>query len=307
MQCHIQEITISVASDPSGCYLFGGTKSGRIYCWEIASGNLVLSFQGHFKAITIATLTACGSFLITSSLDGMIRMWDVIALVSAYSPDGSNRQQKSGATNITPYRSWSPHTLAVTGLRIIGANTVCASPIRVLTCSMNRTLCLYDISASKQCFVIHLLENAECITTNPLGDTAFVGGSSGSIHIVSLAQTSFVLSSIHSKGQVSSLSQQQNNGSSSAKVNGDSNTLDGHTRRVTTLAFSMDNCTLVSGSDDGSVRVWDTWSRQCIREFKPLNKSGVTGLMVSVYYLLFVSHLQFILRSLLILLQYCFL
>ena len=36
-QCHIQEITTALSSDPSGTYLIGGTKRGWIFIWEISN------------------------------------------------------------------------------------------------------------------------------------------------------------------------------------------------------------------------------------------------------------------------------
>ena len=42
----------------------------------------------------------------------------------------------------------------------------------------------------------------------------------------------------------------------------------GHRSAVTCLAVSMDACTLLSGSDDGTVRVWDSESRQCTRTYE---------------------------------------
>lgn len=40
-----------------------------------------------------------------------------------------------------------------------------------------------------------------------------------------------------------------------------------HSRAVTALAFSMDGVSLVSGSEDGTARLWDTVSRQVVRTY----------------------------------------
>lgn len=111
MQCHVQEITTTVAADPTGTYLVGGTKSGRIYWWDICSGELLASFQGHFKSVTATQFTRCGLFVVTASLDGMVRVWDVIDIVStaaaasAGSSDGwAGSGRARGALNVTPFR-----------------------------------------------------------------------------------------------------------------------------------------------------------------------------------------------------------
>lgn len=37
----------------------------------------------------------------------------------------------------------------------------------------------------------------------------------------------------------------------------------------------------VSGAEDGSLRVWDIWTKQCIKEVKPMNKTAITNVVVS--------------------------
>lgn len=100
MQCHIQEITTAITSDMSGFYLCGGTKGGRIFVWELSSGALVQSWQAHFKSITTVTFTPCGNFLISTSEDGMIRVWDIVTVLNSEGRGQSDNQMKS----FTPYR-----------------------------------------------------------------------------------------------------------------------------------------------------------------------------------------------------------
>ena len=54
----------------------------------------------------------------------------------------------------------------------------------------------------------------------------------------------------------------------------------GHSKAVTGLAMSQDNSTLVSSSCDGSLRVWNVWTRQCLRESKPLHKAAISNMLV---------------------------
>lgn len=49
-----------------------------------------------------------------------------------------------------------------------------------------------------------------------------------------------------------------------------------NSRAVTSLAFSMDGVSLVSGSEDCTARLWDTASRQVLRTFTH-NKGGFLG------------------------------
>lgn len=99
MQCHIQEITTSLTTDPNGSFIFGGTKKGSIYVWEISSGNLLTSWQAHFKEVSRLCVSPCGSFLVSASGDGMARVWD-IALAIDESDIGQSVDQRA----LKPFR-----------------------------------------------------------------------------------------------------------------------------------------------------------------------------------------------------------
>jgi WD40 repeat protein len=67
--------------------------------------------------------------------------------------------------------------------------------------------------------------------------------------------------------------------------------MEGHTKTVTSLSCSADNCFMVSVSDDGSMRVWDIWTRQCVREVKPMNKTAISNSLVRNYILLYCDYI----------------
>eukprot|EP00879_Flechtneria_rotunda_P022010 GHRR01023212.1.p1 GENE.GHRR01023212.1~~GHRR01023212.1.p1 ORF type:complete len:296 (+),score=150.77 GHRR01023212.1:979-1866(+) len=55
---------------------------------------------------------------------------------------------------------------------------------------------------------------------------------------------------------------------------------EGHTKAVSSLAVTPDGEQLVSGSEDGSARVWDLRSRQCLRVINSPNKAPVTSALL---------------------------
>ena len=59
-----------------------------------------------------------------------------------------------------------------------------------------------------------------------------------------------------------------------------SSSLSGHTKAVTCLATTMDGTTVVSGSEDATVRVWSVASRQCLRTLP--HKGSVTNVSVVI-------------------------
>jgi len=62
------------------------------------------------------------------------------------------------------------------------------------------------------------------------------------------------------------------------------NTLHGHTSGVWSVGFSPDGSTLVSGSQDETIKLWDVKTGECLktlradRLYEGMNITGVTGL-----------------------------
>jgi pre-rRNA-processing protein IPI3 len=104
MQCHIQEIITSISVDCNSFYLCGGTKGGRIFLWELASGNLIQSWQAHFKSVTVTAFSDCGNFLISGSEDGMVRSWDVISILNSLGSNDSRLRSDEPQRSVTPFR-----------------------------------------------------------------------------------------------------------------------------------------------------------------------------------------------------------
>jgi pre-rRNA-processing protein IPI3 len=99
-QCHIQEIVTSLVADPLGAFLFAGTQKGWIYCWELSTGELVSSFQAHFKAITRLCVTKVGApFCVSLSEDGTGRAWELHKIL-----DVAESYKHVGRQSITPFR-----------------------------------------------------------------------------------------------------------------------------------------------------------------------------------------------------------
>jgi len=287
-QCHIQEITTSICCDATGTYLLGGTKKGWLYCWEVGTGQLLSSWQAHFKAVTKVLFSPCCLFVVSCSEDGMVRAWDMAAMLSSEGGGGSSGDKKRSST-VAPYRSWSPHTLCIKDMVVTGNH----SSVRVVTVSLDRTAVVFDLHANKQCFRTATPHPLESVCSSRTWDILFLGSSSGQIFVLDLSTAAVGLSAAHAQVLSTSLAPKSQMGllagldtttgagdGSSGSGSGSYPSLEGHSRAVTALACSVDNCTLISGSEDGSVRVWDVWTRQCLRESKPLHKAAVTSLVL---------------------------
>lgn len=270
MQCHLQEILTAIATDPSGIYLYGGSKKGWLYVWDITTGELIKTWHAHFKGISKIVVDSKNQFVVSASEDAMIKVWEIDSILECL----STLKSISGKKSFTSIISWNSHNLPIRDIIVIGSGFgVC----RIVSCSLDKTVAIHDVHTSKQCIRLSFPQSLESVTMNSTEDFIFVGSSFGNIYISSMSVSAIALSAataqvFHSQGEIL----KNNNSDSQLTV------LEGHTKAVTSLSCSLDGVTLVSASEDGSLRFWNIWTKQCIREIKPFNGAPVTVAMVSV-------------------------
>jgi WD40 repeat protein len=96
-QCAVQEIITAVTSDPSGFFLFGGSKKGSLYVWNVFTGELLFVGFLHYQRITKLLITVDSQYLVSSSDDSVLKVWHLYQFLDVSC--GSNKKQSS-----TPYR-----------------------------------------------------------------------------------------------------------------------------------------------------------------------------------------------------------
>jgi pre-rRNA-processing protein IPI3 len=287
-QCHIQEITTSLASDPTGTYLLGGTKRGWIYIWEIATGKLLTSFQAHFKAVTHLHVTVKSDLFISAGEDGMARAWDMCSILGSQNIKPSTSSSSSSSSSkrspgIQPYRSWNPHTLPIKGMHVLEYGT----SIRIITCSLDRNVIIHDLYMNKQIHRIAMPQSCESLICNTSADYIFVGSSNGTIFVIDLSNTSAAKHAPHASimtttgriGETTTISSSTTTSYDNNNTTPIKSYLEGHSKAVVSLSISADDKHLISGSDDGSARVWDIGSFQCLHEIvQPRSVSNVISI-----------------------------
>ncbi len=236
--CRIQEVLTSLSCDYTGTFLIGGTKKGWLYCWEIGTGKLLNFWQGHFKTVRRICFTKTKSpILITASEDGMAKAWDMAdILTSSFTSSSSG----SGSAAVLPYKTWSNHSQAITDITVanMGITT------RIMSCSLDRSLIVQDLHITKEICHMYFPEPLESIVCTSSGELVFLGASNGDIFVLNLSSTTIMEAHMN--------------------LDDEKRVLLGHNRAVISMTLSNDMRTLMSGSEDGTIRIWDVDTLQCL-------------------------------------------
>ncbi|RUP24752.1 WD40-repeat-containing domain protein [Jimgerdemannia flammicorona] len=284
VKCICPEKLVTIAASNRGTYCAGGTEAGKIYVWEISTGNLLRSFDAHYKRVSVLRFASDDSALVSGSEDAGVNVWLLSNLLDNSSDDAP-----------TPYYSWSDHTLPISDI-VCGVGSFRTA--RVLTGSLDHTC---KVSDSFTLFIGLL-----CTSTFPLFQTVFFQKLNSNIWdlatgillttfllpypITALAldpaERTFFAAGGNLVYQVDLYRRREarNYGSGEVEAVGGSGRVEGieggdgdpgearlvfrgHSAPITSLALSLDGSLLLSSSDDATVAVWDVVSRQSIRTF----------------------------------------
>ncbi|GAC95589.1 hypothetical protein PHSY_003165 [Pseudozyma hubeiensis SY62] len=105
-----------IACSANGDLVAGGSYDGRIFLWQIASGDLLASFDAHYRSVTVLKWTSDGAGLVTGSEDARILVWSLAGLLAPH--DQTSSSITSSEHNPTPYCTLADHNLAITDLHI---------------------------------------------------------------------------------------------------------------------------------------------------------------------------------------------
>ncbi|XP_009796052.1 protein ROOT INITIATION DEFECTIVE 3 [Nicotiana tabacum] len=217
-----------------GTYMAGGGASGDIYLWQVATGKLLKKWHAHYRAVTCLKFNDDQSLLISGSEDGSVRVWSLIMVFDDLLREKARQ----------PYEySFSEHSLKVTDVvtGYGGANAI------VVSASEDRTCKVWSLSRGKLLRNIVFPSVIDAIALDPGEDVFYAGGRDGKIYIAALNAVADPNSNygLHILGFLSEQS-----------------------KAITCLALTTDGVLLISGSEDGMVRVWNTKDHNIARIFR---------------------------------------
>ena len=268
----------SVAFSPDGSSLACGSEGGAVLLWDMAARSAE-TFSGHTAWINSVAFFPDGSRLASGSADGTVRLWDAatgssssleghagkVASVS-FSPDGATLA--SGSENSVLL--WDAGTGSTSGLEDHTAvvRSVAFSPDgRTLASgSEDKTVKLWDLDTGKSTATLYdHLDVVSSVAFSPGGALLASGSGDKTVrlwdpagaNLITLYWASVPVLSV-AVSDDTTLAVGLNNGSikvwdARRKGNG----LRGSGGAVHSVAISPGGSILASGSEDGTVRLWD--------------------------------------------------
>lgn len=232
----------SLAVSPDGCYLVAGIQE-NLYVWQIATGRMLTMLTKHYQPINCIKFTDDGSHFISGGQDGQVIVWSLSAVV------GNPYQTEA----VEQLYAFSDHALPVTDMWI-GTGGMRGF---LVTVSMDRTCKLYDLVSGTMLLSLVFQEMLTAVTLDRVEIGLFVGTSLGNIY--------------HYRLQPQPRTREYHI-TDDDKLN---NKFAGHTKAITCLAISLDDQTLMSGSEDSNVMTWNIQSRSLLKTLQ--HKGAITN------------------------------
>ena len=280
----------TVALSPDGCTVASGGYDRTIYLWELSSGQLLQTYQGHTNSIYALAFRPDGKMLASCSVDGTVRLWALpatrqgqpravedlarsqpLAVLQAnghviheiaFSPDGRHLASAGGDCTA---RIWdltqSHYPELVEARRVVqeaGEHdlfTVAFSPDGTnLACGGNHLLHLWDLRDGKTRRLRQHTTWIFSVAFSPDGTILVSGSADCTVCLWQVADGTL------------------------------RHILRGHSETVYQVVVSPDGALVLSCSFDGTIKFWDSQTGACLNTlqvegpYAGMNITGVTGI-----------------------------
>ena len=234
---------LAISPGSFGDFLVAGIKE-NIYIWHIPTGKMINMLSKHYQQVNCIKFIDDGSHFISGGQDGQVIVWSLSSAVG----------DRYRIENIEPLHTFSDHSLPVTDIWV-GAGGLAAM---LVTVSLDRTCKIYDLAAGTMLLSLVYQEVITAVTLNRLETELFIGTNIGNIY--------------HHHLQPPPRTREYHI-TDEDKIDAK---FSGHTKPISCLAISLDEQTLISGSHDCNVMIWNIASKSILKTIP--HKGAITNI-----------------------------
>lgn len=232
----------ALTSTPNGSYIIAAVGE-KLFIWQTCNGRLLANLTRHYQTISCLSTTKDGSLFASGAEDALVFVWSLYGALND--------------EHCTPVHSFSHHTLPVRDLYFGHGDT----RARLYTISLDRTMNIYELGSGALLLSLVFDVPLTAVTVNIRDSELFAGCITGDIFQCNLHEPP--------RGIEHHVRVNSKDGAEESAV------FKGHKSSITALSVSVDCRTLLSGSTDGAVHIWDIVSRQVLRTI--MHKGPVTA------------------------------
>lgn len=267
----------SLAYSPDGQYVATGGDDGKVKVWNTNSGLCFVTFTEHTSSVTTVTFTSSGFVIVSASLDGTVRAFDLHryrnfrtftsprpAQFSSLAVDVSGELVSAGAQDSFEIFLWSMQTgrlLEVLGGHEGPVSCLCFSPVQSIlaSASWDRTIRLWDMLDSWQVKeTIPLTADGLSVTYRPDGQELAVATLNGEISFWD-PHTATQTRSVDGRHDLETGRKETDKITAKQSAKGKS---------FTTLCYSADGESLLAGGQSKFVCIYNVKEQMLMKKFE---------------------------------------
>ncbi|GAV07744.1 hypothetical protein RvY_17551 [Ramazzottius varieornatus] len=287
-QGHYDQL-LSLAYSPDGPYLATGGSDGKVKLWNTTSGFSFVTFTEHTSSVTALQFTQNGRAVLSASLDGTVRAYDMMryrnfrtlasprpAQFSCMAVDYSGEVVAAGSRDSFEVFVWSLQTGRL--LEVLSGHEAPVSGVAfgsaadkqlLVTSSWDQTVRLWDIFQAKvQSEVIRVYAEALTVAFRPDGNEVAVCDLNSKIHFFDPSTTEQT-GLIEAKADLGNFRRDQDLVCGKTASKG---------RSFTTICYSADGSVILVGGRSKYICVYHTKEHILLRRFAVSQNWSFTGM-----------------------------